>query len=116
MKIILASESKRRKKLLNLLNLNFTVTAANIDESKYLNNTLNPKELCSKLAYLKANKISANNTNKIIIGGDTIVVIDNEILGKPKDQNDAFKMLNKLNNKKHSVITGISIQCKKEGI
>jgi len=116
MKIILASKSERRKQLLNLLNLNFITISADIDESKYVNDNIKPEELCKKLAYLKAKKISIDNPDSIVIGGDTIVVINNEILGKPTDKNNAFEMLTKLKGNKHSVITGISIQCKNEKI
>ena len=115
MKIILASESKRRKQLLKLLNFNFEICPSNLDESKLTKND-NPQHFCQKLAFLKANKISKQYTNDIIIGGDTIVVLNNEILGKPIDIDEAFTILKKLNNKTHSVFTGVSIQCKNQNI
>ena len=116
MKIILASESKRRKDLLKLLNFDFITIAANIDESKIFNLNLKPEEACTELAFLKAKKVSLKNNDKIVIGGDTIVVVGNEVLGKPSDKVSAFKMLNKLSNKTHEVITGISIQYKNKDI
>ena len=116
MKIILASKSDRRKQLLSSLNLNFTTISADINESRYLKNNMSPEKFCSKLAYIKAHKISTDNPNSIVIGGDTIVVINNEILGKPKDKKNAFEMLTKLRAKKHLVLTAISIQCKEKNI
>ena len=116
MKIILASESKRRKDLLKLLNFDFITIAANIDESKIFNLNLKPEEACTELASLKATKVSLKNNDKIVIGGDTIVVVGNEVLGKPNDKVSAFKMLNKLSNKTHEVVTGISIQYKNKDI
>jgi len=116
MKIILASKSDRRKQLLRLLNFNFTTISADINESNYLKNVISPEKFCSKLASVKAHRISIDHPNSIVIGGDTIVVINNEILGKPKDKNNAFEMLTKLKDKKHAVLTGISIQCKAKNI
>ena len=116
MNLVLASESKRRQQLLKLLNINFKVSPSNIDESKIIKNNYNPNLLCEKLAYLKAQKVKHLYPNDIIIGGDTIVVIKNEILGKPTSKDNAFKMLKKLNNRTHSVITGVSIQCKLKNI
>ena len=115
MKIILASKSPRRIQLLKLLNFNFIVCKSNLDESKFGNNN-DPQKFCQELAFLKANEISNKYPEDIVIGGDTIVVINNKILGKPIDKNDAFSILKKLNNKTHFVLTGVSIQCKKDNI
>ena len=62
-----------------------------------------------RLAFEKAMSIAKENEKSIVIGADTVVVIDNEILGKPKDENEAFQMLKKLSNNTHEVITGISV-------
>jgi len=106
-KYILASKSPRRKEILSLLNIDFEIMPADIDEQIDFNNDLR-KEI-EKLAYLKANYIFKNHEDKIVIGSDTIVVIDNKVLGKPKDEIDAFNMLKKLSGNVHEVITGVCV-------
>ena len=107
-KIILASSSPRRKEILNRFNLNPLIVEAKIEEKKSYNES--PKQVAMALAFEKAlwvcNKF---NNEEVVIGADTIVVLGNRILGKPKDEEDAFRILSLLNNKEHSVITGISI-------
>ena len=109
MKIILASNSPRRKELLKKVNLNFEVVASNVFEDKNYN--LTPQEYAKHLSFLKANNVY-KKTKGLVIGADTIICIDNEILGKPKNLEDAKKTLKKLSNKTHSVITGFTIICK----
>ena len=108
MKIILASNSPRRKELLKKVNLNFDVVVSNIEEDENYN--LTPQEYAKHLSFLKANSVY-KKTKGLVIGADTIVCIDNEILGKPKNLEDAKKTLKKLSNKTHSVITGFTIIC-----
>ncbi len=108
--IILSSASPRRHDILYEFGIMHKVIPANIDE-EMLNN-LTPQENVERLSYLKAESILKDHLNDIVIGADTIVVINNEILGKPKDYNDAFKMLKKLQNNVHEVITGVSILTK----
>lgn len=107
-KIILASSSPRRKEILNRFNLNPLIVEAKIEEKKSYNES--PEQVAMALAFEKAlwvcNKF---NNEEVVIGADTIVVLGNRILGKPKDEEDAFRILSLLNNKEHSVITGISI-------
>lgn len=107
MKIILASKSPRRKEILSSLNIPFEVIVADIvetiDETKPLE-----KEI-EKLSYLKAYEVFKNHHDAIVIGADTIVTLNNAVLGKPKDKNDAYKMLKMLQNNKHTVITGVTI-------
>lgn len=109
-KIILASGSPRRKELLEKLGLEFEVIKSDVDESVI--DITSPKRLVAKLAELKAEDI-ANRENvvsdNLIISADTIVAYKNEILGKPKDDLDAMRMLKMLNNKKHQVYTGMCI-------
>ena len=105
-KIILASGSPRRKELLKSLGIEFEIIKPNADE-KILNDE-SPENLCKRLAELKANSI--NISNKIILAADTIVVIENEILGKPKNNDDAFRMLNLLQGREHKVLTGIALR------
>lgn len=114
MKLILASSSPRRAELLNQLNLNFEIIPSNIDESQFSN--LPPKRLVKKLAFEKASfLLNSSEKNIAIIGSDTIVVIEDKILGKPKNEEDALNMLSLLNGKKHSVITGLCILGYKNG-
>ncbi|MFN8576233.1 MAG: Maf family protein [Candidatus Sericytochromatia bacterium] len=108
MNIILASASPRRKELLELINLSFTIQSSNIDE--IIDETLSLEKKIEKLSYQKAYDISLKNKgNNLIIGADTIVELNNEILGKPKDKNDASRMLNLLSGKEHNVITAITL-------
>jgi len=109
-KIILASNSNRRKDILSMLTDDFTVISSNIDET--FNNAMNPLEVPPFLAIKKALDIYKNNKeilkDTIIIGADTMVLIDNKLIGKPKDYNDAKSILKSLSGKKHSVITGVA--------
>ena len=111
MKFILASKSPRRKEILNKLNFNFKVIPSNIDESN-IDIKINPIDYCMQLAELKAHAISLKYSDHTIIGADTIVVIKNTILNKPKNFQEAFNMLKKLSDNTHQVITGVSIQNK----
>lgn len=108
MKIILASASPRRAELLKLLNIKFETKPSNIDEDRFFD--LCPKDLVQKLSFEKAKSIlNKNDKNVAIIGSDTIVCINDRILGKPKDKEDAFRMLSMLNGNKHTVFTGLCI-------
>ena len=73
------------------------------------NHNVTIEEAVMDLAYQKANWVYNNNQDALIIGADTIVVVDGEVLGKPKNYNDAFRMLNKLQNNQHDVITGVAL-------
>ena len=107
-KIILASSSPRREELLNRYSLNQVIFEPKIDE-KYVEGE-KPEQIAMALAFEKAYWVSKHfNEGEVIIAADTIVVLDDLILGKPKDEDDAFRMLSLLNGKKHNVITGISI-------
>lgn len=106
--LVLASASPRRKHLLSLLNLEFKVEHADIDEDTETN--IPPEAYCLNLAFSKAEKVAKNQKQEsLIIGADTIVVLDEEIINKPKDEDDAFKILSKLSNNTHKVYTGIAI-------
>jgi len=109
-KIILASKSPRRKEILESLNIPFEIEPADIDENINENNNLE-KEI-EKLAYQKAKHVFDKHQDAIVIGSDTIVVIDNKVLGKPKNEDDAFRMLKSLSGNKHHVITGVAIVSK----
>lgn len=114
MKIILASQSPRRKELLDLLNLEYEIIISNAEEK--LEENLTIQEQAKKLSYIKAKTVfDQTNGNRIVIGSDTMVIKDNKIYGKPEDEEDAFNMLKELKNTKHQVITGLAILIEKDG-
>ncbi|MBC8440469.1 MAG: septum formation protein Maf [Deltaproteobacteria bacterium] len=106
-KILLASKSPRRKVLLEQLGLKIKIVPSNIDEADIL--IKNPEKYVKALSFLKAEKIALLYPDDWILGADTIVVVDDQILGKPQSKTDAIAMLNTLNNCEHSVFTGFSI-------
>jgi len=112
--IILASNSPRRKSLLELIDLQFKVIASSVHED--FNIDLNPIEFAKHYANLKALDVADKYPNYLVIGADTIVVLDEEIIGKPKDENDSKLMLRKLSGRTHTVITGVSLVWQKENI
>lgn len=105
--IILASSSPRRKELLKQIVDEFIILVPNIDES--IDRPQKVEEIPYELAYRKAKEISKSHYDDIVIGCDTIVAINNEVLEKPVDSNDAYRMLNILNNNTHKVISGVAI-------
>ena len=107
MKVILASASPRRKEILQNTKLNFDIQKSDIEEVILENES--PEDMVVRLAYEKAYDVAQKNKDKLVIGADTIVALDNEVLGKPKDQNEAYQMIKRLSNKTHKVITGISL-------
>ena len=115
MKFILASKSPRRKEILKKVNLDFKVIDSNINES-IVSTNMTPYRYSVKLAKLKAEDISKENPKYTIIGADTIVSINNQILNKPKDFIEGKKMLNLLSGDTHEVITGVSLKNKSLGI
>lgn len=106
---ILGSKSPRRQELLKKLIPNFKTIVKPVEE-KY-NPELKKTEIATYLSELKAAVFSPQN-NELIITADTIVCIDNEILGKPKNEKDAFNMLNRLSGKTHQVITAVTLKSK----
>lgn len=107
MNIILASASPRRTEILTKHQIKHQIIPSTIKE--IIDYTKTPEEIVKSLAYQKAKDVATKHENDLIIGADTIVVINNEILGKPKDENEAIKMLTKLQNNTHQVITGVAI-------
>jgi len=106
--IILASQSPRRKQLLEWAEINFEIIVKETDESYPKDLSVN--EVAVHIARNKAYAVQHElDDSKIIIAADTIVVIGNEIIGKPKDRQDAIDILSKLSGNKHSVITGVVI-------
>jgi len=105
--LILASESARRKKILKDRGIKFKISPSNIDEETFEH--LEPVKMVETLSLLKAKKAASKNPNSIILGADTTVVVNNEILSKPKSKADAYQMLKNLSGKTHKVITGFAI-------
>lgn len=114
MKIILASKSPRRTALLDLIKIDFEVMPSSYEEK--IDNSLGIEDMSKELAYGKALDVY-NNTqgDRAIIGADTIVAKDGKILGKPKDRNDAIKMLKMLQGDVHSVYTSVVILIEDKG-
>ena len=106
-KIILASASPRRKTILSQVDLDFTIEPSNINEDFSIE--LLPKAFCEHWAREKANDIAKSHSDKLIIGADTIVIINEKILGKPKNYKESFAMLKSLSGKTHQVLTGVSL-------
>ncbi len=111
--IILASASPRRKILLNQIGLQPIIHPADIDET--VSEEMNPESAATSLAEQKGEHIAGKYKDGLIISADTIVVLDNQLLGKPVDKNEATDFLNRLSDKTHRVITGVTILHKKEG-
>jgi septum formation protein len=105
--IILASASPRRQELLSNARIPFTVQPASIDETPLAGES--PRECVVRLAREKALAVFRSNTQQYVLGADTIVVIDDVILGKPRDAEDAVRMLRLLSGRTHAVITGVCV-------
>ncbi|MGX6969802.1 Maf family protein [Vagococcus bubulae] len=105
--MILASASPRRKELLSFVTSHFTISPADIDETVNVDEA--PKEYVSRMAREKAKEIVKLYPNETVIGCDTTVVLDNEIMGKPMDEKDAYNMLEKLSGTTHKVMTAVCV-------
>lgn len=108
-KLYLASKSPRRKEILQTLKIPFEYLESPYEENLSDCANLNPEDLVSRLACLKALHASKTVNSGLVIGADTIVVQGGKILGKPKDRNDAKAILQSLSGKRHLVITGVAI-------
>ena len=112
-KIILASISKVRKKILNQNGIECKVFPSSVDEEtvkkRLLTENVDPEMISKNLAELKANKISSKFNNEIVIGADSVIDINGELVSKPKDREEAFKILKKLNGKTHYLISSVCI-------
>ena len=112
-KIILASKSEIRKKILDKNNIICEVIPANVDEELIKESLLKEKatpEIISKnLAELKANKISGKNPTELVLGADSVIDLDGELISKPINRKEAINILEKLNGKKHQLISSVCI-------
>lgn len=107
MKLILASNSPRRKELLSGITEDFSVAASTVDETRI--HETRPEKFALLASELKSKDVGDRNPEAIVIGADTIVVIDGRILGKPNDINEAKKILSELSGRSHEVMTGITL-------
>lgn len=108
--LILASASPRRSHLLKQIGLEFTVRPSEVDESLFSVTEVDPSDYVQLLAETKALDVASKLTEpSIVLGADTIVVLDGLILGKPTDREDAFRMLKGLSGRTHTVYTGIAL-------
>ena len=112
-KVILASNSKVRKKILDENEIECKVFPSNIDEESVkkslLRENASPEMISKNLAELKANKISLKLNDQIVLGADSVIDINKELISKPKDREEAFKILKKLNGKTHYLISSVCI-------
>ena len=112
-KIILASKSGVRKKILDQNNIICEVMPANVDEDSIKESMLKekatPEIICKNLAELKANKISEKNPNQLVLGADSVIDLEGNLISKPKDRDEALSILQKLNGKKHRLISSVCI-------
>jgi septum formation protein len=112
-KIILASKSKVRKQILDKNNIESEVEPSNIDEDTAKKSLLlenaSPEIISKNLAELKANKVSLNEQNKIVLGADSVIDLDGELISKPESREEALIILKKLNGKKHHLISSVCI-------
>jgi len=105
--IVLASASRRRQELLRNAGVSFTVQAADIPETPFAGEA--PRMLAERLAREKAGAVSRQRPNDVVLGADTIVVVEGQILGKPQDASDAVRMLRLLSGRSHQVTTGVCL-------
>lgn len=107
MKLVLASGSKDRRRLMGWLNIPFEAVTSDFPEESVVCD--DPAELVAILAEEKAKKIAATQEEGLVIGADTVIAVDGVIMGKPKDKADAIKMIKGLSNRSHQVYTGVAI-------
>ena len=108
MQLILASQSPRRKELLGLFGIPFTVRVADIDET--MDPSLPADRAVAQISRKKAYAV-ARQADDVLIAADTIVVVEGRILGKPRSQQDAVQMLRQLSGRDHQVMTGVTVLC-----
>ena len=112
-KIILASQSKVRKEILDKNDILNKVEPSNVDEDivkeSLLKEKATPDIISKNLAELKANKVSLKKTGEIVLGADSVIDLDGELISKPKNREEALKILKKLNGKKHYLISSVCI-------
>ena len=112
-KIILASKSKVRKEILDKNNIKSFVMPSNVDEDivklSLLKEKASPEIISKNLAELKANKVSSKQTNEIVLGADSVIDLNGELISKPENREEAMTILKKLNGKSHDLISSVCI-------
>ncbi len=113
MKIILASKSGVRKKILDENNISCDVIVSNVDEDEVKNSLLaegaDPLTISKNLAEIKSIKVSSQNPDRLVLGADSVISLNNELINKPNSREEALKILKKLNNSKHFLISSVCI-------
>ena len=111
--IILASKSKVRKKILDENNINNRVEPSNVDEDlikeSLLKDKATPTVISKNLAELKANKVSLKNIDSLVLGADSVIDLEGQLISKPESREEAFEILKKLNGKKHNLVSSVCI-------
>ena len=112
-KLILASKSKVRKQILDKNNISVSVEPSNVDEDSIKQSLLktkaNPEIISKNLAELKAIKISQKNFDTLVLGADSVIDLEGELISKPKDRKEALNILKKLNGKQHNLVSSVCI-------
>ena len=113
MKIILASKSGVRKKILDKHKIDCEVIVSNVDEDEVKNSLLyegaEPLLISKNLAEIKSIKVSKKNPDRLVLGADSVISLDNELINKPRSRDEALKILKKLNNSRHFLISSVCI-------
>jgi septum formation protein len=111
--IILASKSKVRKEILDKHHILCEVKPSNVDEDvikeSLINELATPETISKNLAELKANKVSLNQKDRVVLGADSVIDLDGELISKPENREEALTILKKLNGKKHCLISSVCI-------
>ena len=111
MRIILASKSGVRKKILDNHNINCEVVVSNVDEDEVKHSLLaegaDPLTISKNLAEIKSIKVSNKNPNRLVLGADSVISLNNELINKPKSRGEALAILKRLNNSKHYLISSV---------
>ena len=111
MKIILASKSGVRKKILDDYKIDSDVVLSNVDEDEVKTSLLaegaNPLLISKNLAEIKSVKVSSKNPDRLVLGADSVISLNNELINKPRSRDEALKILKKLNNSKHYLISSV---------
>ena len=113
LEIILASKSKVRKEILDNNNIKNRVEASNVDEDvvkdSLIKEKASPTIISKNLAELKANKVSQKNPNVLVLGADSVIDLNGQLISKPESREEAFNILKKLNGKKHNLVSSVCI-------
>lgn len=113
MKIILASKSGVRKKILDKYKIDNEVLISNVDEDEVKDSLIaegaSPLSISKNLAEIKSIKVSSNNPDRLVLGADSVISLNDKLINKPKSRDEAFEILKKLNNTKHYLISSVCI-------